>query len=180
MQRSALVLALAGTAAAFSPMMSMDTGRRQVVQAGAAAAVAAPLLRANPAEAKGAPMVCCTQAHLLESAWACGLTGNVPQRAAPDCFGPCHAVEAEGQGTGHHHIRSPRVPARWAKQGVLGPPVGRPGALCSELPPLACCLSPPPHQSRSSLASFSRHSCIDHMFKHARKHRYTSASSTLL
>jgi len=30
----------------------METGRRQVVQAGAAAAVAAPLLRANPAAAK--------------------------------------------------------------------------------------------------------------------------------
>merc|ERR1712127_402616 len=33
-------------------MMSMETGRRQVVQAGAAAAVAAPLLRGTPAEAK--------------------------------------------------------------------------------------------------------------------------------
>jgi len=29
----------------------METGRRQIVQAGAAAAVAAPLLRANPAAA---------------------------------------------------------------------------------------------------------------------------------
>ena len=47
----ATVLALVGSAAAFSPMMSMDMGRRQVVQAGAAAAVAAPLLRANPASA---------------------------------------------------------------------------------------------------------------------------------
>jgi len=47
----ATVLALVGSAAAFSPMMSMETGRRQVVQAGAAAAVAAPLLRANPAAA---------------------------------------------------------------------------------------------------------------------------------
>ena len=52
MLRSAAVLALAGSAAAFSPMMSMETGRRQVVQAGAAAAVAAPLLRGSPAEAK--------------------------------------------------------------------------------------------------------------------------------
>ena len=51
MSRTSVVLALAGSAAAFSPMMSMETGRRQVVQAGAAAAVAAPLLRANPAEA---------------------------------------------------------------------------------------------------------------------------------
>jgi len=49
--RSAAVLALASGAAAFSPMMSMETGRRQIVQAGAAAAVAAPLLRANPAAA---------------------------------------------------------------------------------------------------------------------------------
>ena len=46
-----VALALVGSAAAFSPMMSMETGRRQVVQAGAAAAVAAPLLRANPAAA---------------------------------------------------------------------------------------------------------------------------------
>ena len=36
-------------------MMSMETGRRQVVQAGAAAAVAAPLLRSAPAEAKYRP-----------------------------------------------------------------------------------------------------------------------------
>ena len=49
--RTAAVLALAGSAAAFSPMMSMDTGRRAVVQAGAAAAIAAPLLRPSPAEA---------------------------------------------------------------------------------------------------------------------------------
>ena len=52
MLRSAAVLALAGSAAAFSPMMSMDMGRREIVQAGAAAAVAAPLLKANPAAAK--------------------------------------------------------------------------------------------------------------------------------
>ena len=52
MQRSAIVLALAGSTAAFSPMMSMDTGRRQVLQAGGAAAAVAPLLRANPAKAK--------------------------------------------------------------------------------------------------------------------------------
>ena len=52
--RTTVVLALAGSAAAFSPMMSMDTGRRQVVQAGAAAAVAAPLLRSSPAEAGSA------------------------------------------------------------------------------------------------------------------------------
>ena len=50
----AVALALAGSAAAFSPMMSLETGRRQVVQAGAAGAVAAPLLRANPAAAYGA------------------------------------------------------------------------------------------------------------------------------
>ena len=50
--RVVAVVALAGSAAAFSPMMAMETGRRQVVQAGAAAAVAAPLLRANPAAAQ--------------------------------------------------------------------------------------------------------------------------------
>jgi len=51
LRSTASILALVGSAAAFSPMMSMETGRRQVVQAGAAAAVAAPLLRANPAAA---------------------------------------------------------------------------------------------------------------------------------
>ena len=49
--RATAVLALAGSAAAFAPMMSMDMGRRQVVQTAGAAAVAAPLLRANPASA---------------------------------------------------------------------------------------------------------------------------------
>ena len=49
--RATAVVALAGTAVAFSPMMSIETSRRQVVQVGAAAAVAVPLLRANPAEA---------------------------------------------------------------------------------------------------------------------------------
>jgi len=49
--RSCLIAALAGSAAAFAPTMMMETGRRQVVQAGAAAAVAAPLLRSKPAEA---------------------------------------------------------------------------------------------------------------------------------
>ena len=50
--RTVAFAALVASAAAFSPMMSMETGRRQVVQAGAAAAVAAPLLRGTPAEAK--------------------------------------------------------------------------------------------------------------------------------
>jgi hypothetical protein len=49
--RATVLAALAGSAAAFSPMMSMETGRRQVVQAGAAAAVAAPLLRSAEANA---------------------------------------------------------------------------------------------------------------------------------
>jgi hypothetical protein len=49
--RTIAFAALVASAAAFSPMMSMETGRRQVIQAGAAAAVAAPLLRANPASA---------------------------------------------------------------------------------------------------------------------------------
>jgi hypothetical protein len=54
--RTTAVLALAGAASAFSPMMSMETGRRQIVQAGAAAAVAAPLLRSAPAQADGAKL----------------------------------------------------------------------------------------------------------------------------
>ena len=49
--RTVAFAALVASAAAFSPMMSMETGRRQIVQAGAAAAVAAPLLRATPASA---------------------------------------------------------------------------------------------------------------------------------
>jgi len=51
LSRCTVAFALAGSAAAFSPMMSMDMGRRQIVQAGAAAAVAAPLLRSTPASA---------------------------------------------------------------------------------------------------------------------------------
>jgi len=54
--RTSAILALAGSAAAFSPMMSMDMGRRQVVQTAGAAAIAAPLLRANPAEAANPAM----------------------------------------------------------------------------------------------------------------------------
>lgn len=49
--RATAVFALAGSAVAFAPMMSMDVSRRQAVQTAGAAAVAAPLLRANPASA---------------------------------------------------------------------------------------------------------------------------------
>ena len=52
LSRATAVLALAGAASAFSPMMSMDLGRREIVQAGVAAAAAAPLLQATPAAAK--------------------------------------------------------------------------------------------------------------------------------
>jgi len=41
--RSTILAAVAGSAAAFSPMMSMEIDRRSIVQAGAAAALAAPL-----------------------------------------------------------------------------------------------------------------------------------------
>jgi len=54
MLRSSVVLALAGSAAAFSPAMvsmTMETGRREVLKAGAAAAIAAPLLRPSEASA---------------------------------------------------------------------------------------------------------------------------------
>ena len=50
--RTTVIVALAGSAAAFSPMMSMETGRRRIVQSGAAAVAAAPLLRSTPAAAK--------------------------------------------------------------------------------------------------------------------------------
>lgn len=50
--RATVVLALAGAASAFSPMMSMDLGRREIIQAGAAAGAAAAVLQASPAAAK--------------------------------------------------------------------------------------------------------------------------------
>ena len=46
-------LAFIGTAAAFSPMMSVSTGRRAAIQGAAGAAIAAPLLRPTEAEAAG-------------------------------------------------------------------------------------------------------------------------------
>ncbi|MGB1594700.1 MAG: hypothetical protein ACPIOQ_18225 [Promethearchaeia archaeon] len=48
--RTVAVAALIASASAFSPMMSV--GRQEVVRSAAAAAVAAPLLRSNPAAAK--------------------------------------------------------------------------------------------------------------------------------
>ena len=50
--RSAIVFALAGLTAGFSTTMAVDEDCRQVVYAGAAAAVAAPLFRAIPPAAK--------------------------------------------------------------------------------------------------------------------------------
>ena len=44
-------LAVIGSAAAYVPMMSMDMGRREVVQAGAAAAAVTPFLQGAPAGA---------------------------------------------------------------------------------------------------------------------------------
>ena len=44
-------LAFVGTAAAFNPMMQMSTGRRAAIQGAGAAAIAAPLLRPEGAEA---------------------------------------------------------------------------------------------------------------------------------
>nr|CAC33091.2 phycoerythrin alpha-subunit 1 [Rhodomonas sp. CS24] len=44
-------LAVIGSAAAYVPMMSMDMGRREVVQAGAAAAAVTPFLSGAPAGA---------------------------------------------------------------------------------------------------------------------------------
>merc|ERR1711966_594214 len=41
-------LAVIGSAAAYVPMMSMDMGRREVVQAGAAAAAVTPFLQGAP------------------------------------------------------------------------------------------------------------------------------------
>ena len=83
--RTALVAALVGTAAAFAPLMSMDVDRRSVIQAGAAAAAAAPLLRSSPASAAGrgnpnrAPVVC---SHPTDCHRACALSGD-------------HAVQAQ-------------------------------------------------------------------------------------
>merc|ERR1711966_480561 len=44
-------LAVIGSAAAYVPMMSMDMGRREIVQAGAAAAAVTPFLQGAPAGA---------------------------------------------------------------------------------------------------------------------------------
>eukprot|EP00286_Rhodomonas_abbreviata_P014323 CAMPEP_0181322518 /NCGR_PEP_ID=MMETSP1101-20121128/19270_1 /TAXON_ID=46948 /ORGANISM="Rhodomonas abbreviata, Strain Caron Lab Isolate" /LENGTH=128 /DNA_ID=CAMNT_0023430435 /DNA_START=17 /DNA_END=403 /DNA_ORIENTATION=+ len=44
-------LALIGSAAAYAPMMSLSAGRREVVQAGAAAAAVTPFLAGAPAGA---------------------------------------------------------------------------------------------------------------------------------
>ncbi|EKX36002.1 phycoerythrin alpha subunit 19 [Guillardia theta CCMP2712] len=49
--RSVAFAALIGSAAAFSPSMSLDVSRRQVVQTGAAAAAVAPFLQQVPAQA---------------------------------------------------------------------------------------------------------------------------------
>ena len=46
-----VALAFVGTAAAFNPMMQMSTGRRAAIQGAGAAAIAAPLLRPEGAEA---------------------------------------------------------------------------------------------------------------------------------
>ena len=51
LSRCTTILALAGSAAAFSPMMSMETGRREILQAGAALSLSAPLLRPDKANA---------------------------------------------------------------------------------------------------------------------------------
>jgi hypothetical protein len=82
--RSFAVLALAGSAAAFSPMMSMEIGRREIVQAGAAAAAAAPLLRANPASAKYDQVALrLRKTRRVQHAWQ-----NAHGRTAP-WTGPC-------------------------------------------------------------------------------------------
>ena len=51
LSRCTTILALAGSTAAFSPMMSMETGRREILQAGAALSLSAPLLRPDKANA---------------------------------------------------------------------------------------------------------------------------------
>ena len=51
MAKALASLAIIGSAAAYVPMMSMDMGRREVVQAGAAAAAVTPFLQASPAAA---------------------------------------------------------------------------------------------------------------------------------
>eukprot|EP00961_Rhodomonas_salina_P134611 1810742-Rhodomonas_salina.3 len=51
MAKALASLAIIGSAAAYAPMMSMDMGRRQVVQAGTAAAAVAPFLQGQAAGA---------------------------------------------------------------------------------------------------------------------------------
>ena len=114
MSRS-VALALVGSAAAFSPMMSMDLGRRSIVQAGAASAVAAPLLRPQEAQA-GLPV------DALCAGKACNSAPVLPSPPSwPNVR--CHSwprteVVYSLHWPGHHHLRSPRVQARGAERGV--------------------------------------------------------------
>ena len=110
-----VALALVGSAAAFSPMMSMDLGRRSIVQAGAASAVAAPLLRPQEAQA-GLPV------DALCAGKACNSAPVLPSPPSwPNVR--CHSwprteVVYSLHWPGHHHLRSPRVQARGAERGV--------------------------------------------------------------
>ena len=110
-----VALALVGSAAAFSPMMSVDLGRRSIVQAGAASAVAAPLLRPQEAQA-GLPV------DALCAGKACN---SAPVLPSPPSWANvwCHSwprteVVYSLRWPGHHHLRSPRVQARGAERGV--------------------------------------------------------------
>ena len=53
MSKVAILAALAGSAAAYAPTMSMGLSRRQTIQTGAAAAAVVPFLRNSPASAEG-------------------------------------------------------------------------------------------------------------------------------
>nr|AHH29973.1 phycoerythrin alpha subunit [Chroomonas mesostigmatica] len=54
--KTVAVLALAGSAAAYAPTMSLSANRRELVQGAAAAAVVAPMLRPTGASAKDAQL----------------------------------------------------------------------------------------------------------------------------
>nr|U5T880.1 RecName: Full=Phycocyanin PC645 alpha-1 subunit; Short=PC645A1 [Chroomonas sp. CCMP270]AGY96990.1 phycocyanin645 alpha subunit [Chroomonas sp. CCMP270] len=54
--KTVAVLALAGSAAAYAPTMSLSANRRELVQGAAAAAVVAPLLRPTGASARDAQL----------------------------------------------------------------------------------------------------------------------------
>eukprot|EP00290_Baffinella_frigidus_P004817 CAMPEP_0180133104 /NCGR_PEP_ID=MMETSP0986-20121125/9353_1 /TAXON_ID=697907 /ORGANISM="non described non described, Strain CCMP2293" /LENGTH=133 /DNA_ID=CAMNT_0022073181 /DNA_START=25 /DNA_END=426 /DNA_ORIENTATION=+ len=93
-------LAFIGSAAAFSPVMQMSTGRRVAIQGAGAAAIAAPLLRPDGAEAALSSL-----GEASPKAQARGKGGkiliqnnNAPYITIFDARGGCSAVQDQYKG----------------------------------------------------------------------------------